>query len=876
MRTSSKIIPFISILVLIASLTQVVDVKALTAAARSYCDQAQFVTDVTVPDGTSFYWGVTFQKTWRIKNVSTCTWTTSYNLIYVSGTQMGASGSVPFPQSVGPGQTVDLSVSMTAPNAPGTFVGYWELQDPSGAWFGIGSGYSHSFWVKINTTSPSQLVTTFDFTQNICLAQWQYNGGPIPCPLNPNKSQYGTMQVLSNPTLETGVGAGATSLLMVPQNKYNGSIRGIYSVKLLPGDHFQTTIGCQYQAYSCNLTFELDYLDGQSLVTIWKAREKYDGQVYSVDIDLTRYSYANFNGLVLAVSSYGAPTDSQGIWVAPRIVRYLAGPVVTATSPIIPTNTPVGSSAGPTATPPASSSCNRAQFVSDISVPDGTNFLPNVSFAKTWRLQNVGSCTWTTAYSMVFVSGDRMSAPSPVFLPQTVVPGQTVDMGVNFIAPPSAGEYRGYWELADSSGAVFGIGANGTNPFWVDIVVTGTSSTTSAYDFAANVCMAQWMSGAGTLPCPGSDGDSRGFVLKVANPQLENGNASTSSGLITFPQNTYNGYIRGVYPAFTVQSGDHFQSTVNCAYGATQCFVIFRLDYQVNGGIVQTFWSWAEKYDGLYNAANVDLTPLAGQNVNFILTVYSNGDPTGDRALWVGPQIVRNGAGSFSPTFTPTNIPTNTPINTVIPTNTPVNTVIPTNTPVPSVPPTFTPSATNAPSPTVPTATPTVPTATNTPQASTQLYINQPYGFEFSYPIQGQLTNQTSTGARITLPFASGTNLVEKYVDVNVATNVTSSCVSPIAQGYTSGSLQSQQVTFNGINFVKQSSELGAAGSFFDWIAYSTLKASNCISLTFTLHSTDPRVGGLYGHSLFVRVLKLIETVWRSFRSPYLLFSPCN
>ena len=714
MKPNIKAVPFIILLVIILSSLVAGSAQAEPAKARSYCDAAQFVTDVTVPDGTSFYWGVTFQKTWRIKNVSTCTWTTSYNLIYVSGSQMGAPGSVPFPQSVGPGQTVDLSVSMTAPNAPGTYVGYWELQDPSGAWFGIGSGYSHTFWVKITTTSPSQLVTVFDFTQNICSAQWQYDGGPIPCPLNPNKSQYGTMQVLNNPTLETGVSAGAPSLLMVPQDKFNGLIRGFYPVPLLPGDHFQATVGCQYQSYACSVNFELDYLSGSNLVTIWKARKIYDGQVYPVDIDLTSISHQRINALVLIVSDFGNASASQAIWVAPRIIRYLAGPVITPTSPAITTNTPAVPTAVSSSTPSSASSCDRAQFISDVSVPDGTTFAPNFSFAKTWRLQNVGTCTWTTAYSLVFVSGDRMSAPSPVFLPQTVVPNQTVDVGVNLVSPSAAGEYRGYWELADPSGAVFGIGTNANSPFYVDIIVSGTTTTTTAYDFAANVCMAQWMSGAGTLPCPGTDGDSRGFVLKVTNPQLENGNTSTSSGLITFPQNTYNGYIRGIYPAFTVQSGDHFQSIVNCAYGATQCFVIFRLDYQVNGGIVQTFWSWAEKYDGVYYSANLDLTPLAGQSVNFILTVYANGDPTGDRALWVGPQIVRNGTSGVpsTPTSVPTNTPTSAPSATNIPlTSTPIPSTLtsapsatnkpPTNTPIPSTP-TSAPSATNIP----PTSTP--------------------------------------------------------------------------------------------------------------------------------------------------------------------------
>ncbi len=157
-----------------------------------------------------------------------------------------------------------------------------------------------------------------------------------------------------------------------------------------------------------------------------------------MDIDLTLYFPSEINALVLIVSDFGNASASQAIWVAPRIIRYLAGPVITPTSPVITTNTPIVPTSVPSSTPSSASSCDRAQFISDVSVPDGTTFAPNFSFAKTWRLQNVGTCTWTTAYSLVFVSGDRMSAPSPVFLPQTVVPNQTVDVGVNLVSPSTA------------------------------------------------------------------------------------------------------------------------------------------------------------------------------------------------------------------------------------------------------------------------------------------------------------------------------------------------------------------------------------------------------------------------------------------------------
>ena len=38
---------------------------------------------------------------------------------------------------------------------------------------------------------------------------------------------------------------------------------------------------------------------------------------------------------------------------------------------------------------------------------------------------------------------------------------------------------------------------------------------------------------------------------------------------------------------------------------------------------------------------DLDLSPLAGQDVKFVLTVLSLGDASNDRALWVQPRIVR-------------------------------------------------------------------------------------------------------------------------------------------------------------------------------------------------------------------------------------------
>jgi hypothetical protein len=623
-------------------------------SALAVCDAAQFIADVTVPDGTIFAPGTAFTKTWRLKNIGTCTWTTAYSLVFVSGEPMGGPASVTLPTSVSPGQTVDVSVALIAPTSAGTFRGYWQLKNASGGLFGIGSTFVKPFWIEITVQTPQQSVTGFDFAAEMCNAQWTYDGGPIPCPLNVNKKDFGFVQRVDNPTLENGVSPGLASLLTVPQNKYNGVIRGAFDVTdIFPGDHFQALIGCEFGAVNCYVTYELDYQTPQNeFITIWKFREKYDGLTYQANVDLTPVANKKNIKLVLMISASGPASGDRPLWVAPRIVRSTSGPVVS------PNPTPIST------VPVSISGCDRAQFIADVSVPDSTAFAPNASFTKTWRLKNVGSCTWTTAYSLVFVSGEKMGGPDAVLLPQTVVPGQTVDIGVNLAAPSIAGSYRGYWELKNSSGKLFGIGTNADKPFWVDIRVTDTSGASTAYDFAGNVCAAQWTSGAGSLPCPGTDGDARGFVLSVANPMLENGTTDTRPGLLTFPQNVFDGYIQGLYPSFHVQSGDRFQALVNCQYGATDCFVLFRLDYQIGSGPIQSLWSIGERYDGLYYPADIDLSSLAGQDVRFALTVLANGSATGDRALWVAPRIVRvglaigGGAGSSTSTDTPTPIPT--------------------------------------------------------------------------------------------------------------------------------------------------------------------------------------------------------------------------
>jgi hypothetical protein len=138
-------------------------------------------------------------------------------------------------------------------------------------------------------------------------------------------------------------------------------------------------------------------------------------------------------------------------------------PTATSTTPLA-TDTPTVT--------PTEESCEKVTFVTDVTIADGTAFQPGETFTKTWRLSNEGSCPWTTEFSLVFAEGDQLGGPDELALPAEVEPGGTVDLSVDLTAPEISGSYRGYWQLRNAAGVLFGIGEEGDKPFWVEIVVS--------------------------------------------------------------------------------------------------------------------------------------------------------------------------------------------------------------------------------------------------------------------------------------------------------------------------------------------------------------------------------------------------------------------
>ena len=166
--------------------------------------------------------------------------------------------------------------------------------------------------------------------------------------------------------------------------------------------------------------------------------------------------------LAACASPAGTPTAPAGrtATAAPAVTVALAAsatPEATATEPALRVETPTAPPTAtitpiPTATPPCVSDL---VFLSDLSVPDGAQFLPGQAIDKQWSVRNAGECDWSAAYRLVLTSGNALSPRSEVALyPARAGAEAVIQMGMQ--APAEPGPYTGRWQARDPDGKLFG------------------------------------------------------------------------------------------------------------------------------------------------------------------------------------------------------------------------------------------------------------------------------------------------------------------------------------------------------------------------------------------------------------------------------------
>ena len=160
--------------------------------------------------------------------------------------------------------------------------------------------------------------------------------------------------MITNPSkLENGVSDSRPGLLAFPQNINNGYIQGIYpAYKVKSGDKFRTIVNCENGATSCYVVFRLDYVvSGSSTIqTFWAFVERYEGQYYSADIDLSALAGQDIK-FVLTVNATGTAAGDRALWVAPIIYNAASSGTVPSATPVPATvSATVTATTGPTVT----------------------------------------------------------------------------------------------------------------------------------------------------------------------------------------------------------------------------------------------------------------------------------------------------------------------------------------------------------------------------------------------------------------------------------------------------------------------------------------------------------------------------------------------
>ena len=136
----------------------------------------------------------------------------------------------------------------------------------------------------------------------------------------------------------------------------------------------------------------------------------------------------------------------------------------TRTPAVTPTNAPTLVSA------PADPNCVKASLVSE-NPPDNVILKPSEYFWKTWTLQNIGTCTWTTAYKFIYWSGELLGGLTSYQLPDDVASNEQIDISIYLQAPATVGTFAGYWRIQTPWESNFGVGQY-DEPVYVQVVVS--------------------------------------------------------------------------------------------------------------------------------------------------------------------------------------------------------------------------------------------------------------------------------------------------------------------------------------------------------------------------------------------------------------------
>ncbi len=268
---------------------------------------------------------------------------------------------------------------------------------------------------------------------------------------------------------------------------------------------------------------------------------------------------------------------------------------------------------------------NQFEFLSDVTFPDGTMTLPGTTFTKSWYIINTGTCEWTRAYSIVYLSGDNVATAKefPLFTSDKLLkPNESTVASVKLTAPQENKEYATYWGLKAPDGTIFKGGKSAEG-----YPLSSKFKVGKEYNFYENLGGAICEDDSGLFYCGSSDRTSgRGVAYYSQSPTVESNYAGQPS-IIIAPPLTENGTTRVTFGPVMVSKGTWMRASLSCPPNAPNCNCDVRLYVQAEGLNPQIVTETQEFNDGFTSDWNIQLSNYGyhDQSLTYTFEVQANG-----------------------------------------------------------------------------------------------------------------------------------------------------------------------------------------------------------------------------------------------------------
>ena len=593
-------------------------------------DRVAFVRDITIPDDTVLTPGAAFTKTWRVRNEGTCPWTADYALVFAGGTRFGAPQAVSIGQSVSPGESIDISVSMTAPTSSGTYQSNWQLRNNRGLIFGLGGSLNEAFWVRI-IVGPTPTLDP-DAWRGEYFSNRSLSG---PAALYRYDSDINFNWHSSAPT--NGIPANDFSVRLTRTVRFTD---GVYRFRLLSDDGARL------------------YVDGQLVLDQWT-----DGAARETGVDLhlrggnheINVEYYEHNGdarIKLDWEERSNPSWSEWQGEYWTNANFTSRWALVRNDPAINFDWGTGYPATGIPTDNFSVSWNRQMtfepgtYRFTASADDGIRLaIDGGPIINQWH-DSDGTMQYTadvylngshrvqveyyehSSRAMVNVSWERLEPTATATATATASPTATATVTATATASPTP--------TATATAT-----ASPTPTATATGTVTITPTPMIVADFIETACSATWSTQAGSLPCPAPGPDDGGYVLQLDGGTLENGETTEDILLVTQPAWIEGGWIRGMYNPISIQAGDRLSLVVGCMDEQIGCQARFSIGYQTATGSIEQLLSRLEFDDGRLFDVEIPLDAFAGESILFVLQVDAVSPDSTGATVWVNAQILR-------------------------------------------------------------------------------------------------------------------------------------------------------------------------------------------------------------------------------------------